>query len=104
MSSTKTVIFTARVSHETMDRIRESGLSPREWVEKMAENADFNGVYTALGGNGTEMPENGVVDSVYTEFEELHFNELLEAMRRKGWGDSKIRNTVGQIRDQVLYS
>lgn len=104
MSSTKTTVITARISNEAYSVYTESGLTPKEWIEKLALNGVVNGVTPISGEIGTKEPESLDFNGVTPEFEELHFNELLEAMRRKGWSDSKIRNTVGQIRDQVLYS
>ena len=69
MSSTKTTVFTARISLETHAKIRESGLTPREWVEKMAEMPVKKGVYTDSRQNASKTAEKRVGHSVYTELE-----------------------------------
>lgn len=76
-----TTIFTARIPVETARKITETGLSAREWVEKMAKTPDF--------------------DSVYTEF---GFDEVLRVMRRKGYSDGKIKDLNSQICEQILSS
>lgn len=104
MSSTKTTVITARISNEAYSVYTKSGLTAKEWIEKLAENRMADDVTPILPERGIKEPETLAVDGVTPEFEELHFDELLRAMRKKGWSDSKIRNTVSQIVDQIMYS
>lgn len=101
MSSTKTKVIAARISNEAYGVYTKSGLSAKEWIEKMAETLENNGVTPFSGESGQKQAQTCVVDGV-TPYEELGFDELLSAMRRRGYSDRKIREINSQIREQIL--
>lgn len=103
MSSTKTTVITARIRNEIYSVYTKSGLTPKEWIEKMAETLENNGVTPISGENRQKEAQTLAADGV-TPYEELGFDALLAAMRRKGFSDSKIRQINAQMREQVLNS